>query len=65
MIAQKLLKMKEVDYYLSSILSKSGWKFFMWNGAKSENININHPLNIISLRGPLTYELLKDLICQI
>ena len=35
----------------------------MWNSAKSENININHPLNIISL----TYELLKkrDLICQI
>ncbi len=29
-------------------------------GAKTENIIINHPLNILSLRGPLTYDLLKQ-----
>ena len=52
--------------FTGSILSKSKAGDFYGIGAKSENININHPLNII-LRGPLTYELLKkrDSICQI
>ena len=46
--------------FTGSILSKSkAGDFLCGIGAKSENININHPLNIISLRGPLTYELLK------